>query len=850
MPAAAAPEPAIRPFRQFVLKVHSRCDLACDHCYIYEHADQSWLGRPPSMTEQTVEQAVQRIADHAAKHQLSDIHVILHGGEPLLLRHWRTEQLLERLTRTVDASCTRLDLRVHSNGLLLDDEYCQLFSKFDVKVGISLDGGRAANDRHRLHRDGRSSYDQVLQALSLLRSSKYRHLYAGLLCTIDIGNDPADVYRALLDQQPPRVDLLLPHATWEAQPPGLSRPRSLMEPTRGGLADGGGEYARWLKRIYDLWIADGRPIQIRVFDSILAALHGRPSQTESLGLTPSDMLVIETDGSIEMADTLKTAYDGAAQTGFDVFHDDLDRAAAFPGFAEQRRESDGLSQTCAACPVSAVCGGGLYAHRYSAAGGFVNPSVYCADLLDTITYIRERSGSAAQTIAEPAVPTHQHTLRSEQLDELAAGYGNADTIRHLSHAQLSISRDLLAQVAARGPVDNLPFSLAWELLDELDGACPEAVDRTLGHPYTRVWAVRYLNTLQHGGAVDTGLIGHLGSLAAAAALHAGADAKLPLIFPGRGIAVPTFGFLRTAEYTGEAVIEISGDGTADVHTDHDTYRLRFPGAGPLSPLDASTPPADPRWQAAYRMESDLRHGAGLLIEDTDPYRACHGPTSDRLPPDEADRWSEELHGALAFIDAHLPAYAPGLRSGLTTVVPMVPAGNGAHRSAAARHAFGAVGAARPGDPALLALLLVHEFQHVKLGAVLDLYDLFDTSDTSARYYAPWRPDPRPLEGLYQGTYAHIAVTEFWRVRRRQLDGPARDEAETQFARWRQHTADAVEELLACTSLTPLGERFARAMGETVAPWLAEPVGTRALADARRRSLEHRTAFEQHIRAGR
>ena len=22
------------PFRQFVLKVHSRCDLACDHCYI------------------------------------------------------------------------------------------------------------------------------------------------------------------------------------------------------------------------------------------------------------------------------------------------------------------------------------------------------------------------------------------------------------------------------------------------------------------------------------------------------------------------------------------------------------------------------------------------------------------------------------------------------------------------------------------------------------------------------------------------------------------------------------------------------------------------------------------------
>jgi hypothetical protein len=24
------------PIDQFVVKVHSRCDLACDHCYVYE----------------------------------------------------------------------------------------------------------------------------------------------------------------------------------------------------------------------------------------------------------------------------------------------------------------------------------------------------------------------------------------------------------------------------------------------------------------------------------------------------------------------------------------------------------------------------------------------------------------------------------------------------------------------------------------------------------------------------------------------------------------------------------------------------------------------------------------------
>ena len=34
------------PFSQVVLKIHGRCDLACDHCYVYEAAGQSWRGRP------------------------------------------------------------------------------------------------------------------------------------------------------------------------------------------------------------------------------------------------------------------------------------------------------------------------------------------------------------------------------------------------------------------------------------------------------------------------------------------------------------------------------------------------------------------------------------------------------------------------------------------------------------------------------------------------------------------------------------------------------------------------------------------------------------------------------------
>ena len=53
------------PFQEFVLKVHSRCDLACDYCYVYTMADQGWRGQPVRMSVAMIHQAAARIAEHA-----------------------------------------------------------------------------------------------------------------------------------------------------------------------------------------------------------------------------------------------------------------------------------------------------------------------------------------------------------------------------------------------------------------------------------------------------------------------------------------------------------------------------------------------------------------------------------------------------------------------------------------------------------------------------------------------------------------------------------------------------------------------------------------------------------------
>ncbi len=336
------------PLRQFVLKVHSRCDLACDHCYVYQAADQSWRGRPMAMSGETIAWTAQRIAEHAKAHRLAAVHVVLHGGEPLLAGPARLRLVAETLRAALAGVCD-LDLRIHTNGVLLDEGFCELFAACGVGVGISIDGYRAANDRHRRYADGRSSYDEVVRAIGLLRTPRYRHLYAGLLCTIDVANDPVAVYESLLGLAPPRIDFLLPHATWDeppARPPGAAT-----------------AYADWLIAIFDRWLAGGRPVGVRTFDSIISTAYGGDSLTEALGLGPSDLVVVETDGSYEQADSLKAAFDGAPATGFDVFTESLDTVGQHPGILARQQGLAGLCETCRACPVVTSCGGGLYAHR-------------------------------------------------------------------------------------------------------------------------------------------------------------------------------------------------------------------------------------------------------------------------------------------------------------------------------------------------------------------------------------------------------------------------------------------------------------------------------------------------------
>jgi uncharacterized protein len=786
--------PGVVPFRQFVLKVCTRCDLACDHCYVYEHADQSWRAKPKVISDETVVAAASRIASHARSHAVPEVRVILHGGEPLLAGKRRLGRICARLREVIEPACG-LDLRIHTNGVLLDEEFCEIFAEHGVKIGISLDGDRVGNDLHRRYADGRSSYDQVVAAIALLRTPRYGDLFAGLLCTIDVRNDPLITYDALAALRPPRIDMLLPHSTWDMPPPAAAPGRT--------------PYADWLIKVYQRWAADPDRVPVRLLESVLATIRGGRSTTEALGLAASDLMVIETDGAIEQVDSIKIAYDGAPETGLDVHSSDLDEAARHPAITARQQGLAGLCATCRDCPVVISCGGGLYAHRYRDGNGFDNPSVFCADLKKLIMHIRSSPSLAV-------AGQKKHKLPGRDFVALAAGFGGQQAIDALAAAHLSKTRALLGQVRDL-TAGTVQADAAWEVLFALD---PATLDELLAYPYVRAWATRCVRE-------PAAHAGHLAAIAIAGAIRARLPAELTVQVRDGHVHIPTFGRLRVRGGAGTATVS-AGSGWFTVRVDGDAeHRVE---------LDAM------RHESAWQpVRSLCAAGTVVILEDTDLYRDCHQwPAAPRLTTAEADRWQHSYDAAWDLIARDYAGYAPGLATGLTTIMPMVGGAAGHEVSAAARQAFGAVGAALPAAADTLALLLLHEFQHVKLGALLDLFQLCDPND-SRLFYAPWRDDPRPAEALLQGIYAHVAVTDFWRVRRHRLDGDQARAAAARFAMWRAQTTEAAHTLAGSGALTSLGARFVDGLLATLHEWQQEPVPHAAAELAKRRADQHRAA---------
>jgi len=348
-----------------LVKLASRCNLACSYCYVYEMGDAGWRHQPKVMSPSTVSLLAGQMASLAAR-QEHGFELVFHGGEPLLVGPDRFAAICDELRAALPP---KVSLGLQTNGVLLSDKVVGACVTNGVTVSVSVDGTAAAHDRHRPDKRGRGSHAAVTAGIERLR----RHpggeaLFTGVLAVIDLLSRPVETYEALKALRPGGMDFLYRDGNHDALPPGKRGPHTT-------------EYGAWLTELLDHYLADPDPVPVRVLDEMLRMLiaHGRAAPERRVRET--GLLVVETDGTLAKNDTLKVAQDGADRFDrpFSLHTDDVWAVVGSPEFTDYVSAQPPRCGTCLSCPDYGPCGGGMPCHRWGGGRGFDNPSVFCAD---------------------------------------------------------------------------------------------------------------------------------------------------------------------------------------------------------------------------------------------------------------------------------------------------------------------------------------------------------------------------------------------------------------------------------------------------------------------------------------
>jgi hypothetical protein len=212
-----------------------------------------------------------------------------------------------------------------------------------------------------------------------------------------------------------------------------------------------------------------------------------------------------------------------------------------------------------------------------------------------------------------------------------------------------------------------------------------------------------------------------------------------------------------------------------------------------------------------------------VLDDSDPFRDADGPSApDPLTPERAARWDALVQQAWRLLVRLDAPRAEAMGRAVTALTPRPPAGHGrTGMSLTSSDAFGGITLSEPHDAAELAATLVHEFRHMQLTGVLHGVTLHTAESFAEPGYAPWRDDPRPFPGLFQGVFAYLGVTEFWWRLSRASSGRELRRAQFELAYWGREAWDVFTALRSSPQLTEAGRRFMDELEAAARPWRGE-----------------------------
>jgi len=340
--------------------------------------DSTYKNQPKVMPDEVVDAILEKTLRHCTSHGITEFLFVFHGGEPLLAGFEFYEKFVSKALYRLLPHITPL-FAIQTNATLLTEEWCELLGRLNIQIGISLDGTPEANDLFRIDHAGKGSYAKIIRGLKIAQQSLFLKTKPGILSVLNVNADPIKTYEHFKGLQIKGVNFLFPDSTYDQPPPPASNKNETA-------------YADWLIQLFDRWLnePEDKRMSIPLFEGIIMAILGADSSNEFMGSANNELLVIETNGSIEAVDVLRICGDGFTKRNANVLTHQFDEAMENDLAVLYNLSHKKLCKQCMACPVKDICGGGYLPHRYSRKSGFNNPSVYCHDLLKLITHIQNR----------------------------------------------------------------------------------------------------------------------------------------------------------------------------------------------------------------------------------------------------------------------------------------------------------------------------------------------------------------------------------------------------------------------------------------------------------------------------
>ena len=338
------------PLHTILIKPASgMCNMRCDYCFYCDEMAKRKQASRGMMAEETLKNLVKKAMFQAE----GEICFAFQGGEPTLRGLDFFKKVIEYENR-FNRNHVRVMNTIQTNGLGLDEDWCEFLGENRFLVGVSVDGLKAVHDRYRHDAAGNPTYDRIRTNIGLLEL--YRAEYNILtVVTRSVAENIGEIYREykrngwMYQQYITCLDPI-------GEEPG-QREYSLTPEL----------YGTFLTELFRLWAKDwrrGKAPYIRQFENYIGILLGYPPEScEQRGVC-SVQCVCEADGSAYPCDFY--VLDEYCLGNYNS--DSVAEMLAHPAADAFVKGSVKYPESCGACPWRALCRNGCRRSRTDAEG--------------------------------------------------------------------------------------------------------------------------------------------------------------------------------------------------------------------------------------------------------------------------------------------------------------------------------------------------------------------------------------------------------------------------------------------------------------------------------------------------